>query len=138
MTDYGTTEVVTDNVRKEADKWRDLSDEMAAVYANPVGNDGLELGVTAFFIGPTELIATTLHSEAYNGFYEELQDLVKGAMTEWEQLGRALDRIADEFDRTDQTAQTDLEAIYTEPSAAAARGPADGAAGSGGGGQQFD
>lgn len=135
MTGPTTTEVVTDNVRKEADKWRDLSDDMAAVYANPVGNAGLELGATAFFIGPTELIATALHSEAYNGFYAEVQNLVKGATTEWLQLGEALDRMADEFDRTDQTAAADLEAIYTEPATNGAQAPpAQGHAG----GQQGD
>ncbi|MEV6970439.1 hypothetical protein AB0M47_35565 [Hamadaea sp. NPDC051192] len=123
MTGPATTEVVTDNVRQEADKWRDLSDEMAAVESNPVGNDGLKLGFTAFFIGPTELIATTLHSAAYNEFYAEVQDLVRAAKTEWLQLGEALDRMADEFDRTDQTAEADLDSIYTEPATNGAQGP---------------
>ncbi|NUR69395.1 MAG: hypothetical protein HOU81_01100 [Hamadaea sp.] len=118
-----TTRVITDDVRKEADKWRDLSDEMSAVYANPVGNDGLELGVFAFFIGPTELISTAMHFEAYTQFYAEAKDLVKAAATEWLQLGEALDRMADEFDRTDQTAEVDLEAVYTEPATNGVQGP---------------
>ena len=126
-----TTQVITDDVRKEAGKWRDLSDEMSAVYSNPVGNDGLELGVTAFFIGQTEVISTALHHDAYSGFYAEVQDLVKAAATEWLQLGEALDRMADEFDRTDQTAEVDLEAIYTEPATNGAQGPS-GAAQQGG------
>ncbi|NUT05599.1 MAG: hypothetical protein HOV76_19180 [Hamadaea sp.] len=123
MTGPATTEVVTDNVRLEADKWRDLSDQMSAVYANPVGNDGLKLGVFAFFIGPTELISTAMHSSAYNGFYAEVQALVKAAATEWLQLGEALDRMADAFDQTDQTAEADLEAIYSEPATNGAQGP---------------
>ncbi|MCP2322733.1 hypothetical protein HDA40_001240 [Hamadaea flava] len=123
MTSPATTEVVTDNLRLEADKWRDLSDEMAAVDSNPVGNDGLKLGLSAFFIGPTELVATALHSSAYNGFYAEVQDLIRGAKEEWLQLGEALDRMADEFDRTDQTAEADLEAVYTEPATNGAQGP---------------
>ncbi|MEV4410982.1 hypothetical protein [Catellatospora sp. NPDC049609] len=115
MTDPTTTKVITDNVREEAGKWRELSDDMGAVKSNPVGNQGLMLGPTAFFIGPTELVATAAHSSAYQTYYEHVQKLVAGAVTEWEQLGGALDRIAAEFDRTDQTEKADLEKIYTQP-----------------------
>lgn len=115
MTDPTTTKVVTENVREEAKKWRDLSDDMEAVNKNPVGNEGLKLGPTAFFIGPTELVATAAHSSAYDGYYEHIQKLVSGAVTEWDQLGGALDRMAAEFDRTDQTEKADLEKIYTQP-----------------------
>lgn len=115
MTDPSTTKVITENVRKEAGKWRDLSDDMNAVNSNPVGNGGLELGVTAFFIGPTEVVATAIHSNAYNEFLGHVQTLVTGAITEWTQLGGALDRMAAEFDKTDQTAKADLDVIYTQP-----------------------
>lgn len=115
MTDPTSVKIVTENVREEAKKWRDLSDDMGAVKSNPVGNQGLMLGITAFFIGPTELVSTAIHSNAYNGYYEHVQKLVSGAVTEWDQLGGALDRIAAEFDKTDQTATVDLEKIYTQP-----------------------
>ncbi|GAA3769718.1 hypothetical protein GCM10022225_65650 [Plantactinospora mayteni] len=115
MSDPTTTKVITENVREEGKKWRDLSDDMDAVKTNPVGNQGLMLGATAFFIGQTELVATAMHSQAYNGYYEHVQKLVAGAVTEWDQLGGAMDRMADEFDRTDQTAKANLEKIYTQP-----------------------
>ncbi|NUT31845.1 MAG: hypothetical protein HOV79_02110 [Hamadaea sp.] len=115
MTDPSTTKVITENVRKEAGKWRELSDDMTAVNSNPVGNGGLDLGVTAFFIGPTELVATKIHYDAYTGFLTHIQGLVSGAITEWTQLGGALDRMAAEFDKTDQTAKADLDVIYTQP-----------------------
>jgi hypothetical protein len=113
MTDQRSTKVITDHVREEARKWRDLSGKMQAVNQDPVANDGLKLAQAAFFVGPTEMVATRIHFEAYKAFYESIKALVSGAVTEWQQLGAALDKIADEFDRTDQTQQADLEKIYT-------------------------
>ena len=114
MTDPTTTQIITDNVREEADKWRDLSGDMTGVHQNPVAN-GLELGSSAFFIGPSELVATETHHNAYVSYLDHVKKLVTGAATEWEQLYFALHRMADEFDATDQTAKADLEKVYTQP-----------------------
>jgi len=115
MTDPATTRVITDHVREEADKWRVLSDDMGAINKNPIGNNGLELGSHSFFLGPTELVPQEMHFRAYSGFYDDVKRLVAAAVTEWHQLGGALDRQADEFDRTDQTVKADLDKIYREP-----------------------
>ena len=113
MTDPGQTRVVTDNLREEAGKWRDLAGRMGEVNRNPVGNNGLALEPQAFFIGPTELVATGIHYAAYESHYEYIRHLVAGAVTEWDQLGVALDNMAEEFDRTDQTQKADLDKIYS-------------------------
>jgi hypothetical protein len=119
VTDPSTTQIITDNVREEADKWRDLSKDMKAVAQNPVAH-GLDLASSAFFIGPTELVATATHHTAYVDYLHHVQKLVGGAATEWEELRSALHRMADEFDTTDQTVTADLEKIYTQPAGAAA------------------
>ena len=120
MTDPSTTQIITDNVREEGDKWRDLAKDMTAVSQNPVSN-GMELGPSAFFIGPTELVATATHHNAYVSYLEHVKKLVTGAATDWEQLYFALHRMADEFDATDQTAKADLEKVYTQPADGASR-----------------
>lgn len=112
MTEPGTTSVVTEDLRLEAGKWRDLAMRMDEVNRNPVGNNGLALEPPAFFIGPTELVATAIHSAAYDSHYDYMRNLIAGAVTEWDQLGVALDLMAEEFDRTDQTQKADLDKIY--------------------------
>jgi hypothetical protein len=113
--DQTSTRIVTENVREEAKKWTELATQMQGVSSNPVNNDGLELNLTSFFIGPTEMVATGIHYAAYVGYYDHVKKLVTEAAAEWEQLRGALDRMADEFDATDQTAQADLEKVYTAP-----------------------
>lgn len=108
-----TTSVVTEDLRLEAGKWRDLATRMDEVNRNPVGNNGLALEPPAFFIGPTELVATAIHSQAYDEHYSYVRTLVAGAVAEWDQLGVALELMADEFDRTDQTQKADLDKVYT-------------------------
>ena len=115
MPDQTSTRIITDHVREEAKKWSELAGQMQAVSSNPVNNNGLELNVTSFFIGPSELVATGIHYDAYVGYYDHIKKLVTEAASEWEQLHGALNRMADEFDATDQTAQADLEKVYTAP-----------------------
>ena len=122
MTDQGTTQVVTDDLREEAGKWRDLAGRMDEINRNPVGNNGLALEPQAFFIGPTELVPTGLHYKAYEEHYAYIRNLIAGAVTEWDQLGGAVDRMAEEFDRTDQTQKADLDKIYSAEQAEAQSG----------------
>jgi len=115
MPDQTTTKIITERVREEAKKWSELAADMKGVSANPVNNGGLELNVSSFFIGPSELVATGIHHTAYVGYLDHVQKLVTEAAAEWEQLHGALNRMADEFDATDQTAQADLDKVYTAP-----------------------
>jgi hypothetical protein len=101
-----TVSVVTRAVENEAKKWRQLSDKMAPTHA-AVG--GLGLGVTAFFIGDANALA---HSVAYNDYQAFMQDVLAGAVTEFGQLGAALDRVAAAYDRADKVVSLDLNKIY--------------------------
>lgn len=102
-----TVTVITQAVENEAKKWRQLGDRMAPIHA-AVG--GLGLSVTAFFIGDANAGA---HSVAYNGYQAFMQDILAGAVTEFGQLGAALDRVAAAYDRADEVVSLDLNKIYS-------------------------
>lgn len=99
--------VITDAVRDEARKWRRLSDSL-----EPVKNAaaGLDLAITAFFIGDAN---AGVHSQAYNGFQSFVVTALTGGVTEFEQLGAALDKIADAYDEADRIVSLDLNKIYS-------------------------
>jgi hypothetical protein len=99
--------VITAAVRDEAKKWRDLSDQLAPVKAT---TDGLVLSLSAFFIGD---VNAGLHSEAYEGFRSFMSTVLAGGVTEFEQVGDALDKIADAYDAADDIAALDLNQIYS-------------------------
>ncbi|WP_117208607.1 hypothetical protein [Allorhizocola rhizosphaerae] len=100
--------VITDCVRLEAKKWRELSDAMEPIKSSV--ND-LVLGPTAFFIGkfPEFLV----QHGAYQKFQSQMNTAVAGAVTEFDQLAGACDKMANEYDRTDQISRLDLDKIYT-------------------------
>jgi hypothetical protein len=98
--------VVTDAVRAEARKWRQLSDQVAPVKQ---AVDGLTLAQSAFFIGDAN---AALHAEVYAGFQRFLATVIGGAVTEFEQLGGALDKVADAYDNADAVVDLNLDQIY--------------------------
>ncbi|NJC73217.1 hypothetical protein HC031_26375 [Planosporangium thailandense] len=100
-------QVVTDALHAEAAKWRRLAGDMDAVRGNA---SRLELSNSAFFIG--DLVSTVAHSAAYNEFRTYMVHLFSGAVTEFDQLGAALDKAADLYDASDGQAVTDLTQIY--------------------------
>jgi hypothetical protein len=87
MTDHGATSVVTGNLRDEAVKWREPADRMGEIQRDPLGNNGLALEPTAFFIGPTELVATAIHSAAYDEHYASILSLLIAAAAEVGPMG---------------------------------------------------
>ncbi|PZG02434.1 hypothetical protein [Micromonospora deserti] len=99
--------VITDAVRDEGGKWLELSDRVAAVKT---AAEQLHLDVSAFFIGDANAL---IHSMAYRDFHSFLVDILGGAVTEFEQIGGALRRIADEYDRADKIISLDLNKIYS-------------------------
>jgi hypothetical protein len=100
-------QVVTDALRAEATKWRRLAGDMDAVRGNA---DRLDLSASAFFIG--DMVSTAGHSSAYNEFQTYMVNLFTGAVTEFDQLGAALDKAGDLYDTSDGKAVTDLTQIY--------------------------
>jgi hypothetical protein len=100
-------QVVIDALHVEATKWRRLAGDMDGVRGN---GDRLELSASAFFIG--DMVSTAAHSSAYNDFRTYMVNLFAGAVTEFDQLGSALDKAADLYDASDGKAVTDLTQIY--------------------------
>lgn len=100
--------VITDAVVDEAKKWRELSDQMEPIKK---AVDGLDLSASAFFIGAD--VSFVAHSNAYNSFQSIVVGALGGAVTEFEQLGGALDKIAKEYDKADEIVSLDLNEIWT-------------------------
>ncbi|MEV4826140.1 hypothetical protein [Micromonospora sp. NPDC049274] len=98
--------VITDSLRDEGGKWLTLSDRVAAIK---VATEQLHLDPSAFFIGEANVL---IHSLAYNDFHAFMVAVLDGAVTEFEQVGTALRRIADEYDRADEVVSLDLNKIY--------------------------
>ncbi|MFG2062707.1 hypothetical protein ACGFIK_14950 [Micromonospora sp. NPDC048871] len=99
--------VITEAVRDEGGKWLRLSDRAQLIK---LAADQLHLDASAFFIGDANVV---LHSAAYRDFHRFLVGVLGGAVTEFEQIGDALRRIADEYDDADAVISLDLNQIYT-------------------------
>ncbi|TYC01195.1 hypothetical protein FXF53_11940 [Micromonospora sp. WP24] len=99
--------VITGALRDEGGKWLTLSDRVSAIRTVA---DQLQLDPSAFFIGDAN---ADIHSMAYRDFHAFLVGVLAGAVTEFEQVGGALRRIADEYDHADAVIALDLNEIYT-------------------------
>jgi len=99
--------VVLSALRDEARKWQGLSDTIEPVKTVV---DGLHLAPSAFFIGDANVL---VHSAAYDGFQTFVATILGGAVTEFEQLGTALNKIADIYDEADQVIAVDLNHVYS-------------------------
>lgn len=99
--------VVLSALRDEARKWQGLSDTVTPIKTVV---EGLHLGPSAFFIGDASVV---VHSQAYNGFQSFMVTILGGAVTEFDQLGSALNKIADIYDEADQLIALDLNEVYS-------------------------
>ncbi|MEV6489505.1 hypothetical protein AB0M20_12875 [Actinoplanes sp. NPDC051633] len=99
--------VVVDAVHAEARKWRNLSNDMAAVHTDI---SRLELWPSAFFFG--DLAAVQGHADAYQAFHHWYVQLLAGATDEFSRIGDALDKSAHAYADSDTRASIDLKKIY--------------------------
>jgi uncharacterized protein YukE len=99
--------VITESVRDEAKKWRRLADQMEPIKQ---AVQSLTLDPSAFFIGDANVFE---HHNAYSGYRAFMERVVTGAAVEFEQIGRALDKIADAYDNADKVVALDLNKIYS-------------------------
>ncbi|MEU4593696.1 MULTISPECIES: hypothetical protein [Micromonospora] len=99
-------EVITDALRDEGKKWLAMSDSIAEVKT---AAEQLHLEPSAFFIGDASVV---LHAGSYRDFHTFMVRILNGAVTEFDQIGAALRRIADEYDRADEVTSLDLDKIY--------------------------
>jgi hypothetical protein len=100
------TEVVTDALRDEGRKWFALSAEMHKV-AGSIG--GLNLDDSAFWCGDQISVAP---AGIYRDFQQFVRDRCGEGADEFEQVGEALNRAADEYDGSDEVAAETLTKIY--------------------------
>jgi hypothetical protein len=115
MTDYDwlseeSVEAATDGIRGEAKKWFGFSDKMDTVAQNMAG---LTLGPTAFMVidpGTALMTATDQHG-AYSKTHGWLTGLFRDAAKKFDQFGNALNKCADEYDRTDGRSAASFDKI---------------------------
>jgi hypothetical protein len=99
--------VITEAVVDEAAKWRRLSDQMEPIKS---AADGLDLSGSAFYIG--DQLNFAIYSSSYNDFQTLMVTALEGAVTEFDQIGGALDKIAAAYDLADQIVSLDLNQIW--------------------------
>lgn len=112
-------EVVCEAVREQAKKWDQLAarTQPARDYAHSA-----VLGETAFLIiDPTGLaqaltfdnpIRAIVLKEAYESIQERMATLLDQAVTEFEQIGDALIRVAVEYEEAERITKSNLNDIY--------------------------
>lgn len=99
---------MTEAIRAEAGKWRDLSDRMSPIQR---AVDGLQIEATAFYIGD---VNAGIYADAYFAFQVLLSDVLTQAVTEFDQIGGALDRIAGAYEDAEKQVSLDLDEIFRE------------------------
>ncbi|GIH08613.1 hypothetical protein Rhe02_66800 [Rhizocola hellebori] len=99
--------VITEAVVDEAAKWRRLAGQMEPIKSSA---DGLDLAGSAFYIG--DGLNFLIYSNSYNDFQNLMVTALGGAVTEFEQIGGALDKIAAAYDQADQIVSLDLNQIW--------------------------
>jgi hypothetical protein len=76
------------------------------------------LGIGAFFIGlgpDGGNFDAELHRSQYEDYRQYMLTVMGGAEVEFEQIGKALGKIAAMYDRTDSMAAMDLNKIFGQP-----------------------
>jgi Excreted virulence factor EspC, type VII ESX diderm len=100
--------VVTAALRAESKKWTELSSRLQPIAE---AAKTLTLGPLAFFAGfSPDFVA---HSNAYNSFQNAMVKILGEGVTEFQQLSIVLDRIADNYDESDEKSAQDLDKIYS-------------------------
>lgn len=94
-------------IRKEASKWDALADRMSGARADA---EGLELGVTAFFIGNyTEAV----NYPAYKDFLGRVVTRLSGGEDEFALIATNLRRIADRYEDGEDLNRKSLDEVYS-------------------------
>ncbi|MGH3727317.1 MAG: hypothetical protein ACRDTU_01035 [Micromonosporaceae bacterium] len=109
MSDEAPVEVITEAVADEARRWHKLADHMAPLQGSV---KDLHLSENAFFIGTLSVVDAAIHAKSYGDFLSLMTKAAGGAPTEFDQLGTALKKIADQYERTDEIGYVKLSAIF--------------------------
>lgn len=100
--------VVTSALRAESKKWESISERL-----RPIGDAAANatLGWTAFFAGPNWDAAE--HSDSYDQFQNSMMNVLYQGVTECHQMAQVLNRVADNYDVSDEESAQDLDKIYS-------------------------
>jgi hypothetical protein len=107
-------QVVTQALRNEAPKWDEFAASVAAIRGQ-VASATLE--EFAFFVGDPIALAFSfdakVHSQSYEKFRSFTEALLRGAETEFPQIGDALVEVATRYDEAEELVEFDLNEVYT-------------------------
>jgi hypothetical protein len=104
--------IITEAVRKESGKWFELHNRLEPIIR---AVDGLDLSESAFWCGEPAEINARINSVTYNDFQNSVLTSFRAALVEFDQIGRALVKIANEYDRQDSVSSLDINQAYTLP-----------------------
>jgi hypothetical protein len=105
-------EVATEAVRAEAKKWFGFSDRMSEISTAMAG---LTLEPSAFaVIDISRMVTSSDQSGAYDATQQWLTSLFKDASGKMDRFGDALNKNADEYDRTDGMSAKSFDTIANE------------------------
>ncbi|MFC6022396.1 hypothetical protein ACFP2T_40355 [Plantactinospora solaniradicis] len=104
-------QVATEAIRVEAKKWHGLSDKMATISRE---TSNLDLEITAFLVTDATGAVTAYDlKHAYDQMHGLLDKVLKQAVTELDQFGNALYKIADWYEDSDQNSVARMEKFWT-------------------------
>jgi len=114
MTDYpwlgqASIEAATEGIRAEAKKWYGFSDTMETV-AQSMASMTLQPSAFAVIDVSTAMTMTDQHG-AYSTAQTWLTELFRDASTKFNEMGDALKKNADEYDRTDGVSADSFDKI---------------------------
>jgi hypothetical protein len=106
-------DVVPETVRAEAKRWQEHSDAVEPVRDAVAG---AKLAQTAFWCGDPMVMVVdyVVHANAYEQFRDFVEDLLKGAVPELDEVAGALVKTAELYEHRDTITYEKLAEIYGE------------------------
>ncbi|MFS8097128.1 hypothetical protein LFM09_08295 [Lentzea alba] len=111
-TDKREFKVVTRMLRAEAVTWRQRADKTEPVVRAVQGAGLTEHAFAVADFSVLGIVNAESQAEVYEDFRAFMEQLVRGAHTEFGQIDTTLRKIADEYDRTEDTTKLDLDKFY--------------------------
>lgn len=112
-------EVITEALRKEAERWDGIAADTEPVNAFIAS---AKMGVTAFLmVSPSAigrllsmdtLLEAPIQHSAYEEFRSTMEELTRGAITEFGQIGDALIKMANKYDEAEEICELEFSEIY--------------------------
>lgn len=105
-----SVKIITQAVRDEGLKWIKLHDAMEPIIR---AVDGLDLLESAFWIGEPLEINAKINCATYTDFQNAMLTSLRAGAVEFDQIGRVLGKIADEYERHESITELDINKAYS-------------------------